>query len=107
MLACKKGIIDLVRGIIRWDCNVDKKDIKNKNALHYAIEGDLKDPHREESRIYEIVKLLVDEKNIDINNESIDKKTPLIKAVEYNFSEIVRLLLKKSQHVNSVMAESG
>ena len=98
MIAAEKGYVELVELLLDLKVEVKPKDRHGKNALFYALE-----PQAEN---VDLISILVD-KGADVNSETADKMTPLIKAVEKGFLHIAKILLQKNAYVNAALENSG
>ena len=86
MLAAERGHIDILLYLIDHDADVNKKDCRNRTALHYA--SDLK-----------VVKALLS-KGVEIDVEDGDRCTPLILAAGNGHSDILLYLIDHGADVN-------
>ena len=87
MIAADKSLKDVVYELLSYNgININACDKFGKNALFYAIEGS--NPNTE------IIKTLL-ERGINVNCEAKDKSTPILKAIEKDYSKIVEELIQK------------
>jgi ankyrin repeat protein len=86
MMAANKGNMDIMNTLLNSKAIVDKKDKKNKTALFYAVDSEF-------GENVDIVSALIENKS-SLNLEIENGYTLIIKAVEKNYCQIVKLLLE-------------
>ncbi len=99
MHAAEKGSLILVDKLLKYKANVSLYDKHNKNALYYSIDN------KTGENIDVVCNLTCP--GSDINIITDDDMTPLMKAVEKSYENIVKLLLKSKANPNYVRKSTG
>lgn len=97
--ACANKLYSVFKYLIsKPEVNVNAIDKKGRNCLHFAVYND-------DTRL---TKNLLERPEIDVNLQSLkDKKTPLIIAAREGYSEIVQMLLNRSDIDVNVKKDDG
>ncbi|KAI3387284.1 hypothetical protein SNEBB_003522 [Seison nebaliae] len=92
MIACQKGDLSFVKFIVSLGPNLKALDNYMWSALHHAVyNGHL-----------DIVKYLIEELRFPVNQQTMNKCTPLMKAIEKNDLPIVQYLLSKNATIDEM-----
>lgn len=105
MFAAKKGDINLVNSILKYNPEVNAKDAKNRNALFYAISSNNGD------NVELIISLLnsgINPNDIEyyIPTENIEGHSPLTLAAKLNYKNIMKALLQRKANPNHQVASN-
>ena len=84
--------VKIVQQLLKNGANVNAKMIDGDSVLHVAIRVDFYS-HYEESLA--TLKVLLEDKNIDLNIQDDFEITPLEKAIDLKYSEITKMIAKK------------
>ena len=90
--AAERGDAELVKLMLNYKADPQFVNKDNKNALFYAIDD------KDNSELYEIINILAP--CSDVNIVSKDGETPLIKAIEKQYTHIVEVLLENKADPN-------
>lgn len=86
MIVCAKGGIDLLHFLLDQKVDINIRDEQKANALYWAIDNET------QFEQFEICQILI-RNGSDINIETSQGATPLLKAVERQQGRVVQLLL--------------
>ncbi len=99
MFAAKKGDINLINSILKFNPEINAKDSKNRNALFYAINSNNGDNP-------ELINSLLNsginpnDNEYYIPTENVEGHSPLTLAAKLNYKNIMKALLQKKANPN-------
>lgn len=85
MIACEKGYVEVVDYLQQCDAQVNLKDKKSRSPILYALEANAQN--------LDVVMRLIN-KGADVNVISIDGWSPLLKATQKQYHEILEKLVE-------------
>eukprot|EP00347_Sterkiella_histriomuscorum_P020274 403338429 len=98
MIACEKGYIEVVDCLIQQEAQVNLKDRKSRSSILYAIEANAQNS--------DVVMQLI-KKQADVNVASIDGWSPLLKATQKQYHEILIKLIEKGSNLSQKLSSSN
>jgi len=98
MIAAQRGFLELVQSLLELNVDMRLKDRSGRTALFYAIEAN--------NENVDVVSFLLDH-GADLNHESQERATPLLRAVERGYYGITKMLLEKGANLHTGFDGSG
>lgn len=88
MIACERGFIEIVDALLsNEDCQINYKDSRQKTPILYALDS--------QAENIDVISHLID-RGADVNISAHDGYSPLLKATQKHFREIMQILLKNN-----------